>query len=34
MFYSTKNKGMQKEVIDNLTQPEDPMYYMSMMMRD
>ena len=26
--------GMQKEVIDNLTQPEDPMYYMSMMMRD
>ena len=26
--------GMQKEVIDNLTQPEDPMYYMPMMMRD
>jgi len=28
------NNGMQKEKIDNLTQPEDPMYYMSMMMRD
>ena len=28
------NNGMQKEVIDNLTQPEDPMYYMPMMMRD
>ena len=26
--------GMQKEVIDNLTQPEDPMYYMPIMMRD
>lgn len=26
--------GMQKEVIDNLTQPENPMYYMPMMMRD
>ena len=25
--------GMQKEVIDNLTQPEDPMYYMPMMPR-
>ena len=28
------NNGMQKEKIDNLTQPEDPMYYMPMMMRD
>ena len=28
------NNGMQKEKIDNLTQPEDPMYYMSMMLRD
>jgi len=28
------DKGMQKEVIDNLTQPEDPMYYMPIMMRD
>jgi len=27
------NNGMQKEVIDNLTPPEDPMYYMPMMLR-
>ena len=27
------NNGMQKEVIDNLTPPEDPMYYMPMMPR-
>jgi len=27
------NNGMQKEKIDNLTQPEDPMYYMPMMPR-